>query len=193
MSKFSRRTLVQLSIAPLAAQDHSHDHAGKVSGASGAGLTARTNFFTSAEFEALRTLCDLILPADDVSPAASAAGAPEYIEALCSRNSRLAQIFRGGLAWLNHQSYARGGQSFATASDEQRIQILDRIAGRRRASLEDSAGAEFFDWARKLTIDAFYTSPAGYKDVDYRGGKGMTVYQVPEAVLEQALTKAKLK
>lgn len=182
MPNFSRRTLVQLSALPLVAQDHQHP-------ATSHPAAPRTNFFTPAEFETLGQLCDLILPADEVSPAASAAGAPEYIELLATNNPRLAQIFRGGLAWLNAQ--AQG--SFLQLPELRQIELLDRIADRRRASPSDQPGADFFDWVRRLTVDAFYTMPVGYRDVDYRGAKGMTVYQVPAAALQQALEKAKLK
>lgn len=179
MSKFSRRSLVQISALPLAAQTHNH-------GPGAQPAPARTRFFTDHEFATLRILCDCILPADGVSPAASAAGAPEYIELLAGNNPRLAQIFRGGLAWLNAHSESQIFTANQTA-------LLDRICDRRRAAPADIPGAEFFDWARKLTIDAFYTHPAGYKDVDYRGGKGMTEFTIPKEALDQALNKANLK
>lgn len=187
MSKFTRRTLVQISALPLAAQAQApHDHHPPAQAA----VPARTNFFTDHEFNTLKVLCDLIIPADDVSPAASAAGAAEYIELLASRNTRIAQIFRGGLAWLNAHT---DGRAFAAALPAEQTHLLDRICDRRRATPADKPGADFFDWARRMTIDAFYTHPAGYKDVDYRGGVGMTEYSVPTEALEQALTKANLK
>lgn len=188
MPNFSRRTLVQLSAIPLAAgQEHQHE------ATPAATKPQRSNFFTTAEFNTLTKLCDLILPADEVSPAASAAGAPEYIELLCAHNPRLAKTFRGGLAWLNSQSHLLAQTAFAELPAIRQTELLDRIADRRQAQPADAPGVEFFDWARRLTVDAFYTTPIGYRDVDYKGGKGMTTYQVPAAALEQALTKAKLK
>ncbi len=189
MPNSSRRSLVQLSALPLVAgQEHQHQQE-----ATPAFKSQRSNFFTPAEFTTLSKLCDLILPADDVSPAASAAGAPEYIELLCANNPRLAKTFRGGLAWLNAQAQVLAQASFPQLPEARQTELLDRIADRRRAAAADAPGVEFFDWARRLTVDAFYTTPIGYKDVDYKGGKGMTTYQVPAAALEQALTKAKLK
>ncbi|MBI2688956.1 MAG: gluconate 2-dehydrogenase subunit 3 family protein [Acidobacteria bacterium] len=184
MSKFTRRTLVQISALPLAAQAQ-HDH-----GPALAAVSSRTGFFTDHEFTTLKALCDLIIPADEVSPAASAAGAAEYIELLSSRNGRLAQTFRGGLAWLNAQVASK---EFVNSAIREQTALLDRICDRRRAAPSDKPGADFFDWARRMTIDAFYTHPAGYKDVDYRGGKGMTQFSVPAEALEQALKKANLK
>lgn len=186
MSKFSRRALVQISALPLAAQAQ-HDHG---AAAPSAAAPIRAQFFTDHEFATLKALCDAILPADEVSPAASVAGAPEYIELLASRNARIAKIFRGGLAWLNAQTQSK---AFAQTPPAEQTQLLDRICDRRRAASADQPGVEFFDWARRLTVDAFYTHPAGHRDVDYRGGKGMTEFAVPAEALEQALTKANLK
>lgn len=185
MSKFTRRTLVQISAVPLAAQAQ-HDHGA----APPAAAPTRAGFFTDHEFATLKALCDCILPADEVSPAASAAGAPEYIDLLCSRNARLARTFRGGLAWLNAHTSIK---AFAATPAAEQTQLLDRICDRRRSAPADQPGAEFFDWARRMTVDAFYTHPAGYKDVDYRGGKGMTEFSVPAEALSQALSKANLK
>ena len=48
-------------------------------------------------------------------------------------------------------------------------------------------GVVFFDWARKLTVDAFYTSEIGIKDVDFRGNGSVSKYEVPKEVIEYAL------
>jgi len=194
MSDISRRTLIQLpafaAAAAAAAQEAPHDHGSQ---SSSFARPPRTVFLADHEFATLEKLCDCILPADEVSPAASAAGAPEYIELLCSGNARLAQIFHGGLAWLDTQSRVRCGANFAGAPPAEQIALLELIADKRQATAEYKAGVEFFDWARRMTVDAFYTTPHGYRDVDYKGGKGMTQYETPAAALAQALQKANLK
>ena len=191
MSDFSRRVLIQFpAFAAAAAAQQEHDHGSQASPFT---KPARTVFFTNHEFDTLSKLCDCILPADGHSPAATAAGAPEYIELLSSNNPKLAQTFRGGLAWLDAKSRAKTGKSFSDASEADKIKLLESIADRRHATPEHAAGVEFFDWTRRLTVDAFYTSPHGYRDVDYKGGKGMTTYEVPAAAIEQALKKANLK
>ena len=192
MSEFSRRTLIQLPAfaAAAAAQEPGHDH---ISQSAPFTRPPRKVFFTDHEFATLEILCDRILPADEVSPAASTAGAPEYIELLSSNNNKLAQTFRGGLAWLDAQSRARCGANFAAASQSEQNALLELIADRRKAPPEYKPGVDFFDWARKMTVDGFYTSPVGYKDVDYKGGKGMTQYEAPLEAIDQALRKANLK
>ena len=50
-----------------------------------------------------------------------------------------------------------------------RTELLDLIAYRRNQTPELAPGIEFFSWARRMTVDAFYTSEIGIKDIDYRG------------------------
>ena len=47
-------------------------------------------------------------------------------------------------------------------------------------------GVVFFDWARKMTVDAFYTSEIGIKDVDFRGNGSVSKYEVPKEVIDYA-------
>src|SRR5882724_12831889 len=57
--------------------------------------------FTRHNFQMLKKLADIIIPADANSPGASDAGAAEYIDFLSSRNADLAAIFNGGFAWVD--------------------------------------------------------------------------------------------
>jgi len=55
---------------------------------------------------------------------------------------------------------------------------------------ELAAGVQFFDWVRKMTVDAFYTSPMGIKDLGYLGNKALSKYEVPKEALEYALKRS---
>lgn len=178
MSKWTRRGVLGTAVVPLAAQ---HVHPAPPA-------AKHVQFLTGHEFATLRVLCDLIIPADEVSPAASAAGAAEYIDGLCRGNPKLAQMYHGGLAWLDRLE----DKPFRELEEAQQVAILEKLAYREKAPPEWKAGAQFFDWVRKMTIDGFYTSQAGYKDVGYKGGHGMTEFQVPEEALRMALGKVNL-
>ncbi len=182
--RWSRRGVLGSAMAaPLAGQ-----HAGH--GAAAAAPKARhTVFLTAHEFATLRVLCDLILPADEVSPAASAVGVAEYIDLMCRGNERLARIYHGGLAWLDGVCGGLHRVPFVEAAEGQQTAILEKLAYREKTPQEWKAGARFFEWLRRMAIDGFYTTPAGYKDVGYKGGHGMTEFQVPEEALRQALSK----
>lgn len=185
--RFSRRSVIGTALAaPLAAQ-----HEGHGATAAAPAPVKHAVFLAAHEFATLRILCDLILPADEVSPAASATGTPEYIDLLCRGNVRIARIYHGGLAWLDATSIKLNGVPFRESKEEQQVAILEKLAWKEKTPPEWKAGAEFFDWVRKMTLDGYYTSPAGYKDTGYQGGKGMTVYQVPEEALRQALSRWK--
>ena len=64
---------------------------------------------------------------------------------------------------------ARGAKDFVSATPGRQTALLDLIAYRRNQTPELAPGIEFFTWARRMTVDAFYTSEIGIKDIDYRG------------------------
>ena len=185
MSEMTRRTLLGTALAATAAQaQHQHTAAVPVT------ATKAARFLQADEFHTLQLLCDLIIPADEHSPAARESGAAEYIDLLAGNNHRLALIFRGGLAWLNARSQALYGAPFAAATPQQQIELLETIAYRDRARKPElKYGIVFFDWTRRMTMDAFYTSKVGIADLGYMGNKGMTEYQVPAEALRQATSR----
>ena len=171
---------------------------------------------TAHEFATVRRLAELIVPADDVSGSAVEAGAPEFIDVLCSGSETLADIHRGGILWLDNYMIEEHGQRFVDATAMQQDAVLaklveaetalkDRTPTYRSANentgyreyLTEPApdlapGARFFDWVRKMTVDAFYTSPIGFKDVGYMGNLAMTKYEVPDEVIAYLKQKGTL-
>ncbi|MFN7646147.1 MAG: gluconate 2-dehydrogenase subunit 3 family protein [Acidobacteriota bacterium] len=177
----------------------------------------RVKEFTAAEYKTLQRLAVLIVPADTVSGSALDAGAPEFIDTLAHQNEQIANIFHGGFAWLDAEMRKRYSATFLAAKPEQQTQMLDALveAGRelaerqseelvyqksavykdftgytvRRAN-ELGAGVAFFDWVRKMTVDAFYTSPVGFKDLNYIGNRALSRYTVPAEAMEYALKRS---
>src|SRR4051794_36652811 len=148
--------------------------------------------FNAHEYKTVQRLAELIMPADNVSKSALEAGAPEYIDLLSSQNAELAAIYTGGIAWLDRQMEKRNGATFVDAKPEQQTAMLNLIAYRKNDSAELGPGIVFFDWARKMVVDAFYTSPIGVKDIGYMGNKGMTKFEVPAAAIEYAVKRSGL-
>jgi hypothetical protein len=114
------------------------------------------------------------------------------VDLIAANNEDIAHRMRGGIAWLDRRMEASHGKSFVEATPEQQTAILDLIAFRKNMAPETGPGIEFFRWIRRLTADAFYTSPIGVKDVGYVGNKGMTTFQVPAAALEYAAKRSGL-
>jgi gluconate 2-dehydrogenase gamma chain len=179
--------------------------------------TYKLKLFNEREYKTLGRLAELIVPADEVSGSAREAGAPEFIDLLCSQNRELADIYTGGLLWLDAQMEDRYAVSFLDATEGQQTAMLDLLVeaekqeGERRAqglTFEDiqryqefesygiyrpselSPGIRFFDWVRRMTVDAFYTSEIGVKDIGYKGNTATSKFEVPQEIIDYALKRS---
>ncbi|MDX1384544.1 MAG: gluconate 2-dehydrogenase subunit 3 family protein, partial [Thermoanaerobaculia bacterium] len=170
--------------------------------------------FLDHEWRLLRLLAETILPADERSGSALDAGAPEFIDLLAANNEELRRILSSGMLWLDHESRRRFGSTFVDASAEDRTALLDRLAagvveedpgydgivesidyaGFLHYTVEPKGelgpGIRFFSWVRRLVVDAFYTSPIGMGDLDYRGNQFLRRFAVPDAALRYALERS---
>jgi hypothetical protein len=169
-----------------------HVHQAATESAKATGGVYKPKSLNDHEYKTLVRLADLIIPADDVSQGAVAAGSPQFIDLLCSQNAELAAIYTGGIAWMDHRMMKDHGTAWLAAKPEEQTALLDIIAYRKNDNLENGPGIRFFDWARKMVMDGFYTSPIGVKDVGYMGNKGMTTFQVPAAAIDYALKRSGL-
>ncbi|MCC7156144.1 MAG: gluconate 2-dehydrogenase subunit 3 family protein [Bryobacterales bacterium] len=178
------------ALGALGAQDpHSHPPPAAAAKTTG---PYKPKVFNERDYKTLAHLCALIIPADEVSGSALDGGAPAYIDLLCSGNEKLKETFLSGLAWLDHTSVKRTGKPFLESSSAEQTALLDLIAYRKNDGAELGPGIRFFDWARRLTVDAFYTSAAGIKDVGYQGNKGMTQFKVPQEAIDYVLKRSPL-
>jgi hypothetical protein len=140
-----------------------------------------------------RALADLIIPADEHSPAASAVGVVEFIDEWISapypqqRGDR--DLVLPGLAWLEAEAQKRFSKGFPAITDAQRARIADDICSTAKARPEFATAAKFFAKFRDLTAGGFYTTPVGMKDIGYRGNTPMATFDGPPI---EALKKAGL-
>jgi gluconate 2-dehydrogenase gamma chain len=118
-----------------------------------------------------------------------AAGAAAWIDTLLGVNSDLKASYATGLAWLDSAVQAKGAGDFATASPAEQTAVLDLIAYRRNQSPELTAGIQFFTLARRMTVDAFYTSEVGIRDIDYRGNSPRATFPEPTEAIAYVLKK----
>jgi gluconate 2-dehydrogenase gamma chain len=194
MSEFTRRDLVKIALAVtatgsinLASAQHVHQAAADNKAANGG--VYKPKLFNAHEYATLQRLAELIVPADEVSPSALESGGCEFIDLLSSNNAELAAIYTGGFAWLDREMLRRHGANFVNAKPAERTAMLDLIAYRKNAA-EVGPGVKFFDWARMMVVDAFYTSKAGIKDVGYMGNKGMSKFEIPQEAIDYALKRS---
>jgi gluconate 2-dehydrogenase gamma chain len=196
MSDISRRDAVRrLAIGLVAtgfldrvAAEEVHQMAAQAA----AGGTYAPKTLTAHQYRTLEALTDLIIPVENGAPGARAAGAAAWIDTISSENEKLQAIYRSGLAWLDDTMKSRGAADFVSATPAQQAALLDVIAYRRNQSPELAPGIEFFAWARRMTVDAFYTSEIGIKDIDYRGNSPMASYPSPDESIAYALRRSGL-
>src|SRR5579884_120203 len=198
MADVSRRELVQIALAAVAAggavETASAQHVHQVAADEKAANNGvyKPKAFTDHEYKTLLRLAELIVPADELSPSALDSGAGEFIDLLCSNNSELSSIYTGGIAWLDVQMQRHHKVNFVDAAPEQQTAMLDLIAFRKNAvqQPELSPGIKFFEWARLMVVDAFYSSPAGIKDVGYMGNTAVAKFEIPQVAIDYALKRS---
>ena len=128
-------------------------------------------------------LCDLIIPADDVSPSASSVGVVDFIDEWISapypqqRGDRelVLPVSRGSTPKRASVS-ARRSRPLAMWN---RHAIAADICSPDRARAEHAQAAKFFAKFRDLTAGGFYTTPVGMKDIGYVGNVPLAKFDGP--------------
>jgi gluconate 2-dehydrogenase subunit 3-like protein len=128
-------------------------------------------------------LCDVIIPADDKSAAASELNVHDFIDEWISAPYPRQQSDRKsvleGLAWLDAESIRRFKKGFAQLSNAQQCAICDDICDQSKAKHNFQKAAAFFANFRNLAASGFYTTPEGMKDLQYVGNVALTQFDGP--------------
>jgi hypothetical protein len=129
-------------------------------------------------------LCDLIIPEDAQSPAASSVGVVDFIDEWISAPYPEHAVDRktvlGGLGWLDEESQQRFKARFAKLSATQKAAIADDLSA-KPAKAELAEAAAFFVRYRALTAGGFYTTPVGMRDLKYVGNVALQTFDGPPA------------
>jgi gluconate 2-dehydrogenase gamma chain len=181
----TRRNLFQiLGAAPaVAAAQSQGEHVHPTPPAPAKPAAYQRKVFDDRQWQTVHVLCDLIIPADEHSGSATAAGVPEFIDDWLDFRKRedgddnFAAGILGGLAWLDQESIRSFQKNFAQAAVAQQTQILDRIAWPARAAAADRRWAGFFTRFRDLTVSGFFSSKMGVADLPYLGNKAVAEWK----------------
>lgn len=206
------------SAVEMDAQAAQHVHSAAAADTKGGKYTPK--LLNAHEWATVTRLSELVIPADAQSGSAVDAGAPQFIDLLCSQNQELAVIFTGGISWFDAEMRKRYGKEFVSATPAEQTALLDAIVAAERTVREQRAetvlfarapqykgfsdytvkpstdlapGVRFFDWARRLIVDAYYTSPIGIKDVNYIGNQALSKYEVPQEAIDYAISRSPFK
>lgn len=144
--------------------------------------------FTDEQRKLMIVLCDIIIPADETSPSASSQGVHDFVDEWISSPYRDQKSDRNsilkGLGWMDEEAERRGKSSFVALSPEEQLAICHDLARLARKDRNKHPGS-FFYRLRNLVAGGYYTTPAGMKDIGYRGNVPMSEWNgPPKEVLE---------
>jgi gluconate 2-dehydrogenase gamma chain len=142
-------------------------------------------FFTDHERRTVEVLCDIIIPADEVSGSASDAGVPDFIEFMMKDIPDFQIPTRGGLMWLDSQCNSLFGKVFIDCTITEMLSMIDIIAWPDTAAPGMEYGVRFFNRMRNLTATGFFTSQIGIGDLGYMGNRPNVWDGVPDDVLKK--------
>ena len=137
------------------------------------------------------TLADLIIPADEHSPCATAAGVVDFIDEWVSAPyadfQRDRGIVLGGFLWLDQESGRRCGRDFIELEAAAQAGVCDDICATPQVGARLREAAAFFARFRDLTAGGFYCSPMGRQDLNYIGNVPLVNFAGPPRELLQSL------
>jgi hypothetical protein len=139
--------------------------------------------FTQSQRASATSLSDLIIPADQRSPAASAVGVIDFIDEWISapypEHKADRAIVLNGITWIDKESRGRFDVPFAQLIAIQQRSICDDICYLPNAKRQFIDAATFFARYRDLTAGGFYTTPAGRSDLQYIGNVPLASFDGP--------------
>ena len=146
---------------------------------------------TAAQRRLAGILADIIVPADEQSPSATAVGVVEFIDEWVSapypHHQRDRTLVLDGFAWLDTEAAKRFSKGFSDLSTPEQRGICDDICDTVRAMPARAAAARFFTFYRGLTSGAFYSTPGGRKDLKFIGNVRLARFDGPPPELLKAL------
>ena len=133
--------------------------------------TEAARFFNPQEMDTIAAISDLIIPTDEHSPGARAAGVSGFIDLMVNESPiEIKALWRDGLAAVDRMSKLQFSAAFIRAGQKQQISLLKTISKNERTpkTIEE----RFFVAIKSLTVDAYYTSAIGiHQDLRYKGNE----------------------
>jgi len=130
-----------------------------------------SQFFTEHEFETVRQLANIVIPADERSGNAEDAGVPQFIDFMMLDRPEYQTPIRGGLKWLDVHCQKQFDSQFVKCTKNQKAGMLDQIAYPDEAAPEMQQGVTFFNRFRDLVASGFWSSKMGIEDIGYIGNQ----------------------
>jgi hypothetical protein len=127
-------------------------------------------FFSNDEFAMVDELTELIIPTDDHSPGARAAGVAAYLDARLAESieEESKKRWHEGLQHIDALAREMHGKRFLEGTPDERITVLSRVAANERNP--QTTDDHFFLELKFKTADAYYSSKIGiHQEMEYKG------------------------
>lgn len=175
--KLDRREILKLAGGAALARPLLSGEAAAASPVAGTEALALSagRFFTAAEMGLLDALGETILPADDHSPGARAAGVAAFVDAqLAEKDPKIPdwaeerKKAHESLAALDRLCREMTGKDFVLAAPADRDAVLTKAAAGEGDPQTPAEHA--FKWVKGQTAHAYYTSKIGiHQEMEYKG------------------------
>ncbi len=170
-----RRTALKLMAAGVIAErlPAAHQHLLQIAQAPAA---YKLQFFSAEQNALLDRLTDIIIPADDHSPGASAAKVSLFIDLMVANSRKdVQEHWLAGLNAVETESQKRFAKPFPQCDAAQQDQIMAAMAANEGKPATDLE--RFFARLKSMTIDGYYTSEIGiHKELQYKGGTALAEF-----------------
>jgi Gluconate 2-dehydrogenase subunit 3 len=136
---------------------------------------------TPEEKRTVTVLGDIIVPADEFGPAASAVGVPDFIDEWVSapyeQQQKDGKMIREGLAWIDGEAKKRFGKGYADCAAADQTALLDDIV--KEGTDAHKKGFNFYKNFRDKVTGGYYSTPEGWKAIGYIGNTPMVEFPGP--------------
>lgn len=133
-------------------------------------------YFRPEQLKTLDALVETIIPTDDHSPGAKAAGVSEYIDAIVAdAGQSTKELWSDGLALANQMGQNSFGNAYEECSPDEQIAIMSELASDEGE--QSSTHGAFFAALKRATVDGYYTSRIGiHADLEYQGNQALSAF-----------------
>ncbi len=132
--------------------------------------TTAPKFFTRAQYALVDELTEILIPADEHSGGARAAGVAAYIDRRLAETiePEPKQRFVAGLTRVDQLAHEAKGTAFLSLSPADRDAIVTKMAAEEEAPKSEEG--KFFAQLKRHTVRGYYTSKIGIHDeMEYKG------------------------
>jgi hypothetical protein len=178
-NKVTRRRILSLiagstcfavqSRVPLFATPSGASHLRSQAHAAAVLKTSSPAFFNEHQLDTIAGLAELIIPADQHSPGARAAGVDQFINEIVAVSEEATQkLWTDGLKALDELARLASGQEFLHCSEKQQLELLTQIS--QREASPETLEERFFVALKQSAIDGYYLSEIGiHEEMEYQG------------------------